>query len=163
MCCISTCFICVIEEEQAALLEKSVASKSSEQPSMISSYTQPQKKYPRTGTRQKELNDPLVNYIAGNLLALCTVDSEHFQNFDQFRDPRFIMPSRKHLSTTLIDSKSDSISRQLISQMQGVETTCLTIDFWASRLMHSFMRITGPFVKDLTSSTVILACIRAHS
>ena len=68
ICCINTCYIFVFEEETSSSvgLEKSVVCKPSEQHTMTS--------YTPTDTRQKELDDALVNYIAGDLLALSTVD-----------------------------------------------------------------------------------------
>jgi len=67
-----------LERKHAVLLEKSVVSNPSEQPT-ITWYTYLQKKYTPTDTSQKELNDTLVSHIAGDLLALFTVDSEHLQ------------------------------------------------------------------------------------
>jgi len=55
-----------LKRKHPALLEKSVVCKPSEQHTMTS--------YTPTDTRQKELDDALVNYIAGDLLALSTVD-----------------------------------------------------------------------------------------
>ena len=77
------------KRKHAALFEKSVVCKPSEQPTMTS-YTLPQKKYRPTDTRQKELNDALVNCIAGDLVALFTVSSEPGQMLTEspyIRDP----------------------------------------------------------------------------
>ncbi|KAI0212523.1 hypothetical protein LSAT2_002566, partial [Lamellibrachia satsuma] len=89
----------------------------SEQTTMITCVQQRQK-YTNTDPHQSELNDALINYIAGDLLSLSTVDSKPFQNFIRLLDPRFVIPSRRHLSTTLIAEKHQAISTQLKADMR---------------------------------------------
>ena len=131
----------------------------SEQTTMTT-FVLPRQKYTNTDPHQRELNDALINYIAGDLLPLSTVDSKPFKNFIRLLDPRFVIPSRRHLSTTLIAEKHQAISTQLKANMRDVDAICLTIDLWSSRHMCSFMGITGHFVKDWTLSSVMLACHR---
>ena len=104
--------------------------------------------------RAERCSDKL--HIAGYLLPQSTVDSKPFQN--RLLDPRFVIPSRKHLSTTLIAEKHQAISTQLKADMRDVDAICLTMDLWSSRHMRSFIGITRHLVKVWTLSSVMLAC-----
>lgn len=127
---------------------------------MMTTFVQPRQKYATTDPHQRELNDALLNYIAGDLVPLLTMESAPFQHFVRLLDPCFVMPSRKHLSTTLITAKDNAIHTKLKAEMRDTDPICLTIDLWSSRHMHSFMGITGHYVKDWSLSSVNLACHR---
>ena len=100
----------------------------------------------------------LVLYVAGDLLPLSTVDSPYFKNLIEKLDPQFQIPSRKHLSTKLIDEKAAEVKDNLIKQLNKAPSVCLTIDLWSNRQMKGFMGITGHFIKDSTMKSVMTAC-----
>ena len=62
------------------------------------------KKYLTTDPRQTQANDALISLIAEGMLPFSIVETSAFKRFTQVLDSRFVVPSRKHLSYTLLES-----------------------------------------------------------
>ena len=131
----------------------------SNQPSMTD-FIRPASKYSSTDHRQVEITDALVLYIAGDLVPLSVVESHYFSNLLKRLDPRYQLPSRKHLSTKFLEEKSSSIQNDVRRSLQNAPSVCLTIDLWSNRQMKGFMGITGHFILDWTMQSVMIACKR---
>ena len=131
----------------------------SNQPSMTD-FIRPASKYSSTDHRQVEITGALVLYIAGDLVPLSVVESHYFSNLLKRLDPRYQLPSRKHLSTKLLEEKSSSIQNDVRRSLQNAPSVCLTIDLWSNRQMKGFMGITGHFILDCTMQSVMIACKR---
>ncbi|MGH0130260.1 UNVERIFIED_CONTAM: hypothetical protein FKN15_015602 [Acipenser sinensis] len=140
-------------------LEVTISAVQSEETSVGSLRPDPQTmKWKATNTRQVKLTDSIVNFIANDLLPLSIVDRKDFRNILSLAEPCFTMPSRKHISQTLIPQRTASVQDHLRSQMQQTQDICLTIDLWSSRDMRSFFGITGHFIQDYALQSVMLAC-----
>ena len=72
-----------------------------EQPT-LHSFMPPVKKYTPSDPRQRKLTDAVVSFVIGDLQPLRVVESDCFQDVLYQADPRFVMPSRKHLSYYLL-------------------------------------------------------------
>ena len=131
----------------------------STQPS-VSSFVKHTSKYGHNDPRQQFITNAVVMLIAGDLLSLSLVESPRFRELMHRADPRYIVPSRKHLTTKLIPDKSSSIDSDIKSKLKKAQAVCLTIDLWSNRQMRSFIGITGHFILDWTMETVMLACRR---
>lgn len=118
------------------------------------------KKYQSNDPKQIETLNYLVEYIAGDLLPFSTVESENFRKFVEMLNPRFQMPSRKYLSTKLIQNKAKTIQQRLIDNLKKVDNICLTIDIWTNRAMKGFLGITAHFILDWKMCSAMLACKR---
>lgn len=140
-------------------LVKSTGSKSEQQTTM-QSFVQTSTKYPAHHPNQKSITDALVMFIAGDLMPLSVVDSVKFRELVEKLDPKYTVPSRKHLSTKLLFNKSSAIQTDLISLMHQSRCVCLTIDLWTNRQMRSFIGITGHLIIDWAMHSVMLACKR---
>jgi len=57
-----------------------------------------------------------VKTITGDLLPLSFVESENFRSLMQMTEPRYTMPSRKHLTITLIPNKVKEVDSILRAQ-----------------------------------------------
>ena len=93
-------------------------------------------------------------------MPLSVVESTAFRDMMTEAQPRFAMPSRKHLSTKLLPQRAANVQMELKLQMSSAEDICLTVDLWSSRDMRSFMGITGHFVVNFSLHSVMLACHR---
>lgn len=119
---------------------------------------QPKSKYTKTDSRQIDLNDATVEFIAGNLLPLSTVESPKFQKLCEKLDPKFQVPSRKYLASKLIVDKANRIEDNLNQQLSKAQNVCLTLDLWSNRQMPAFLGITGQFIIDWELKSVMIAC-----
>lgn len=75
-------------------------------------------------------------------------------------DIRYMTPSRKHISSTLIHLKLDEIMKKLTIGLQQFPIVCLIIDVWSSWKMKGFIGINGHYITDWCLSLAMLACNR---
>lgn len=79
----------------------------------MQTFIQLKSKYAKADIRQIDLNDATVEFIAGNLLPLSTVESPKFKKLCEKLDPKFQVPSRKYLASKLIVDKANRIQDNL--------------------------------------------------
>lgn len=120
-----------------------------------------QKKYGTTHPKQVQVTDCLVSFVAEDLMPLRVVDSSRFKAFVQALDPNFLLPSRKHLSTSLLDKKYTTLKKAVMKRLEAVKDIHLTIDIWSNRQMKSFLGVTGHYISsDWKLESVMLCCNR---
>ena len=128
---------------------------SHQQPSMFS-FLATSKKFLGTDTRQEKLNDFLIMFISGNLLSLSIVDSPEFRLFIEELNPRYQVPSRKYLTTKLLQQKTDEVYAAVKTQLKQAQEVCLTLDLWSSRQMHSYLGMTAHYILDWALKSVMV-------
>lgn len=101
-----------------------------------------------------------MHFIAGDLQPLSIVDSKYFQNLLEKLNPKHQFPSRKHLSTKLIQEKSTEIRNELKENLAKAISVCLTIDIWSNRQMRGFLGITGHYIHKWQMKSVMICCKR---
>ena len=99
-------------------------------------------------------------FIASDLLPLSTVESVHFGHFIQKVDPRYQLPSRKHLTQKLLHSKMTSLHNSLCKELNQANHLAITIDLWSNRQMKAFLGITAHYIIDWEMKSAMLACRR---
>ena len=62
----------------------------------------PIKKYIPSAPQQRKLTDAVVSFVIGDLQPLRVVESDYFQDILYQANPRFAMPSGKHLSYKIL-------------------------------------------------------------
>ena len=117
-------------------------------------------KFDKDDPRYKELTDALLLYIAGDLAPLSVVDSPYFCNMMKKTEPRYQLPSRKHLSSKLLNEKAEEIRDEVKKQLKRAESVCLAVDLWSDKQMKGFLGITGHFILDWQLKSVMICCKR---
>lgn len=75
--------------------------------------------------------------------------------------PEYQLPSRKHLSTTLLDAKYKKIDDQLRSDLSTASSVSLTVDLWSNRQMRGYFGVTAHYIRpNWKLQHVMLACHR---
>ena len=118
------------------------------------------KKYDENDLRQCHANDALTSLIAENMLPLSIVESPSFRKYCHSLDPRFVVPSRKHLSTSLLTKKHEAIKSKLRDILAKAEGVSLTLDLWSNRVMKGFLGITCHFILNWSMYSLMLECKR---
>ena len=98
--------------------------------------------------RRIELTSSVVNYIAWSLQPLSHVDDANFRALLRKAQPAYTLPSRKHLSTKLLPERTTQLHANILTCPNTVDAICLTVNFWSSRDMISYVGITGHFIED---------------
>ncbi len=75
---------------------------------------------PQQSTTQKHLQqvaitDALVCFVVEDLVPLSVVDSTRFNKLLDTLDPKYQIPSRKHLSTVLLKRKYDGVKSSILT------------------------------------------------
>ena len=107
-----------------------------------------------------QLTDCIVTFVAHDLQPLSVVESDAFQHLLYTAEPKFQMPSRKHLSYTLLPQRAERVRQMLKQQMSRAPSVYLTVDMWSSRDMRSYIGITSHFVVDFVLESQMVACKR---
>ena len=95
-------------------------------------------------------------------MPLSLVDSQYFQNFSFSLDPQYQVPSRKFLTTKLVENKYEEIVFLLKDKLKLSDQVSVTVDVWTNRQMLSFLGMTGHIILNTTWTpiSVLLACTR---
>ncbi|XP_071166549.1 zinc finger BED domain-containing protein 4-like [Mytilus edulis] len=117
-------------------------------------------KYSANDASQMQITDALVSFVAGNLTPLSVVESPEFKTFVESLNPKYQLPSRKHLSTKLLHQKASNIQSNIKEKLLSAESVCLTIDLWSNRQMKGFLGITGHFILDWCMKSIMVSCKR---
>ena len=129
----------------------------------ITDFAQQQKKYDAKHPKQLQATDALVDFVAEDLMPLRVVESSRFEKFVKVLDPQYCLPTRKHLSTTLLQKKYINLKAQTIDHLKGVNTVNLTIDLWTNMQMRSYLGITAHYITaEWKLEQVMLACNRVR-
>lgn len=124
---------------------------------------EPQQKYDQKHPKQLALNSALVNFIAEDLLLLSMVESTQFKQFVYKLDPKYQIPSRKHLSYVLLQKKYEHIKVTVKETLGKVKTVNLTIDLWSNRQMRSYLGINAHLLtEDWSMESLVLGCNRVR-
>ena len=102
----------------------------------------------------------LIDLIAGDLLPLSLIRSCFFKRFASILDSRYVVPSRKYLSTKLLTEKQQIIENRMKELLEKVDSVSITVDLWSNRLMKGFLGITCHFIFDWSLRSLILGCNR---
>ena len=71
------------------------------------------KQYSTTDPRRQKINDAVLAFIAGDLLPVSLVESNHFQALLQTLDSRYSLPSRRTFTGSHIRKRADEMNATL--------------------------------------------------
>lgn len=116
-----------------------------------------QKKLP--ASRKKVLDDNLLSLFVLDFQPFSIVEDRGFRRLVKGLNPSYEMPSRKHVSKTLIPAKYETCLIKTKEVAENISSCCLTTDNWTSRNNESFMAITIHFInEDFQPTSILLDC-----
>ena len=102
----------------------------------------------------------MIALVAEAVLPLSIMEMPAFNHFAQVLDPQFLVPSRKHLSYTLLESKNKAITAKVKDHLHQAKSVALTLDLWSNRQMRAFIGISCHFISDSWSMQSIMLCCK---
>lgn len=96
------------------LLESTKPVKKEEQSTIRTVVSCPIVKSNAADPKQKQSLDSFIMFVAGDLLPLSIVESKYFLKLTHDFDPKFQVPSRKHLSTKLLQEKAREFAKRTV-------------------------------------------------
>ena len=73
---------------------------------------------------------------------------ENFRRMMNAMEPRYHIPTRKHLTKVCIPRLSSQTRAQVKTSLASAERVALTCDGWTSRRTEAFVTITAPFINE---------------
>lgn len=107
----------------------------------------------------KEIDDALMSLFFKSFLPFSIVEDKHFKKFVFKLNPAYQLPSRKHVSNTLLDAEYHTCVKQVKEELSTVVSACLTIDCWTSRAQEGYLAVTAHYIDGTFNlQTALLQC-----
>ena len=114
-------------------------------------------KYPQTSSRQKRLDNCLLEMLSQDLQPASVVEDKGFVRFVTVLDPRHNMPSRRTLMR-MLPAKYGEVKQRILQAL--VQVKCVTTDIWMSRTTEGFLTVTAHFIYLWKLKSVVLATVK---
>lgn len=132
----------VYEAYRNAATMKPIAAAIANQPTVSSTFVHSIAYGSKHPDQTKRTTSFINNVIIGCNFSLSVTDNEHFKRFVRDLDPKFTLPSRKHLSSTLIPAAFQDKKSAVMKLIGEARFVSLTVDIWTDRVMHSYLAVT---------------------
>ncbi|GFR90117.1 zinc finger BED domain-containing protein 1 [Elysia marginata] len=107
--------------------------------------------YDASSPRRQELDRILLEMITTDLQPFSVVDDVGFNGFKRYSkalDPRYELPSRTKLSTSLLPQIYNEEKKKVFDALQEATAVSLTTDIRSSRAMQGYMTVTAHFISN---------------
>ena len=94
-------------------------------------------------------NSKLAEMIALDLQPFSITSNVGFQRFCNLLQPRYNLPSNKHISQTLIPHMYERVKAKVKEELQNVDHVAFTTDIWSSTCStNSLLSLTGHWINQ---------------
>lgn len=100
-----------------------------------------------TETKQKEIDDALMQLLVGKVLPISLVDSHYFRAFVHLLNPKYEIPSRKTM-TSRLGKKKEEIKIKVAGEISKLDDISITHDGWPSINTESFCTVTSHYINE---------------
>lgn len=114
-------------------------------------------KFPSNSQRALSITEGVGIFISKDLSPYSVVENAGFRLLVKRLEPRYVLPSRKHLSETVIPQMYAKSKDTLAHSLRSADRVALTCDCWTSRNTVSYLTITCHHIDEgwrLTSSVL---------
>ncbi|XP_030763197.1 zinc finger BED domain-containing protein 1-like [Sitophilus oryzae] len=110
-------------------------------------------------TRQKKINDLILNMIITDLQPFSIVSDRGFRKLLNELEPSYLIPSRPTFSKSLMPARYEEKSEKLKNLLKTADHVMVSTDSWTSINMESYTAITAHFINsDWHSQGCLLSC-----
>jgi hypothetical protein len=112
-----------------------------------------------TAIQRKEIDDALMLLFIKDFQPFSVVEDKGFRKFVSTLNPAYQLPSRKHISNTMLTAKYQKCENDVKERFNEVNAACLTVDGWTSRAQEGYFAITAHYIDDnFESKSALLQC-----
>ncbi len=106
-------------------------------------------KMSRDNPRAIKITDALAEYIALDDQPLSVVDNLGFRRLLCILEPRYEIPSRTHITNTVLPKLHDFVKKHIHNLLQDVKALSFTTDIWSSSVSPmSLISLTAQWIDD---------------
>lgn len=103
-------------------------------------------KYPTDSTRRKNIDRAVVRMITVDMHPPSIVEDPGFQSLVHLLDPRYLLPSKKHIMKTLLPSVYSQRMEEVRQELAQVSYVAFSSELWTSATFERYLTITCHFV-----------------
>ena len=93
-------------------------------------------KWQPNDSRTIAANSKLAEMVALDLQPFAITSNVGFQIFCHLLEPRYTLPSNKHISQTLIPDMYERVKAKVKEELKNVDHVAFTTDIWSSTCKH---------------------------
>lgn len=105
-------------------------------------------KFPSQSKRALSLTEGVGIFICKDLRPYSVVENDGFRLLVKRLEPRYVLPSRKHLSERVIPDMYAKSKDAVANSLHCAERVALTCDCWTSRNTISYLTITCHYIDE---------------
>ncbi|XP_074608805.1 E3 SUMO-protein ligase ZBED1-like isoform X2 [Acropora palmata] len=136
------------EEDQETAAKKRKTAPNPKQTTPIKLKVENAQKYPADSTRRKNVDEAVVRMVAVDMHSPSIVENVGFQSLIQLLDPRYILPSMKDLTKTLLPSIYSTKVEELKQELAQVSHLALSSELWESATTERYLTISCHFLNS---------------
>ena len=106
------------------------------------------RKFVKTSTQHIMLQQKVAEYIIAELKPFNTVESQSFKNLCAALNPRFEVPSKTTISSSVIPKMYCDTKRKVASLLDEASSVAITADGWTSSATQSYITLTAHFISE---------------
>ncbi|XP_076742690.1 E3 SUMO-protein ligase ZBED1-like [Maylandia zebra] len=96
-----------------------------------------------TSPRAQKITQSVATFICKDIRPYSVVENDGFQNLINTLEPRYVLPSRKHLSEVVIPNMYEKVKHDVTASLKSAERVAITCDSWTSRATDNYLTITS--------------------
>uniref|UniRef100_A0A3P8RJ63 BED-type domain-containing protein n=1 Tax=Astatotilapia calliptera TaxID=8154 RepID=A0A3P8RJ63_ASTCA len=100
-------------------------------------------KFESTSPRAQKITQSVATFICKDIRPYSVVENDGFQNLINTLEPRYVLPSRKHLSEVVIPNMYEKVKHDVTASLKSAERVAITCDSWTSRATDNYLTITS--------------------
>ena len=116
---------------------------------------------PLSNRRVKDIDFSLLEAIVKNYLPFQIVESPSFRKYTGQLNNTYKLPTRKTISSTLLQQACDVTEGKIRQQLQTTEAVTITTDGWTSNNTESYLCVTAHYINsDMEMCSSLLECFK---
>lgn len=102
-------------------------------------------RYPSDSTRRKNIDQAIVRMITVDMHPPSVVEDVGFQSLVQLLDPRYLLPSKKHVTNTLLPAVYSKRVEEMKQEIAQTSHVALSSELWTSGTTDRYLTISCHF------------------
>lgn len=103
---------------------------------------------PADSHRARSITKALGVFIAKDMQPYAVVEDAGFQHLIGVLEPRYNVPSRRHISNTVIPELYQQVRRGVAEDLSDAACVALTTDGWTSRATQAYLTVTAHYISS---------------
>ena len=127
----------------------------------LGDFIQSKAHYGNTSEKKKKLDGKVAEFLALDMHPASIVEGDGFRSLVKELDSRYVLPTRKTLTTRELPRLMEQVKKSLLEDMTSLTWVAITTDLWSSRTATSYITIKAHFLtKEGELATKVLGCDR---